>query len=458
MAPPRARTLLLAALGLLAAACDDEPGAAARGVPPLEIPTEAERQAADAYAEAESLLAAGREKQAEPLLRRVVDLSPRHAKALAALSDIDLRRRRFDDAADLLRRLVAVAPDDQTARRKLVEALDGKRDYAGAEAVSRDWTRDARDNSDAWYALGCALHSQGKLEPAAQALKQAASLKASRADVRSRLGLVYLAQGKRADAEAAQRDAVTRDPRFGEAWLRLAEIVDAGGPARRAEAIDAYRRAVQADPARFAAAHAELYRLLRLAGRSDPSAAAEAETEWKVLLRVAGRDMLPWGGLGAPAPEAADPAKEERKLREAVEAKPGDSEARMRFAMFLHRQGDVVRAVDEYAEATLGDAADPRLRAALGAALLVKGDAETAEPQLREALRLDATDQTTWRNLGWALLQLGRDADAVAAFDEALKRFDGDRLARRARGLAKLHQGDLDGGRADLVAAKWLRG
>ncbi len=451
MTSPRARMLLVAAVAVCAAACGDEPGSAGPGVRPLEIPSAAEREASDAYAAAEPLVAAGREKQAEPLLRRVVELAPQHAKALSALSDILLGRRRFDEAAEHLRRLVAISPDDQSARRRLFEALDGMRDPAAAEAMARAWTKEARDSSDAWYALGCALHTLGRLEPAAQALRQAATLKAARADVRSRLGIVYLAQGKRAEAEAAQRDAVARDPRFGLAWLHLARLIDADGAPRRAEAIEAYRRAVAAEPAKFAAAHAELYRLLRL----DPSATSEAESQWKVVLRVTGRDMLPWGGLGAPAAAVADTAKEERRLREAVEASPDDAEARMRFAMFLHRQGDVAKAVDEYAEAALGDPADARIRSALGAALVVNGDPGTAEPQLREALRLDATDQTTWRNLGWALLLLGRDADAVVAFDEALKRFEGDRLARRARGLARLHRGEIDTGAADLAASGW---
>jgi cytochrome c-type biogenesis protein CcmH/NrfG len=71
-------------------------------------------------------------------------------------------------------------------------------------------------------------------------------------------------------------------------------------------------------------------------------------------------------------------------------------------------------------------------------------------------VRLDPSDALSWRNLGWAMVLLGRDADAVGAFDEALKRAPADRLAKRARGIARLHSGDLKAGMDDVAASGWL--
>ena len=452
----RRAALAVLLAGAALSACDEEPATPVEGeVRPLDLPTGAEREAAAKYADAEALLDAGHDAQAEPLLRRVVELCPSHTGALGDLSGILMRRGRPGEAAALLRRLVAAVPGDATARRRLFDAVVAQRDTSSAEAVARNWTKEFQDSSDAWYALGCALHDAGKLDAAVNALKQAATLKGSRADVRSRLGLVYLAQGNIAQAEAAQRDAKERDPNYGDAWLRLGDLLARGGAPRRAETIDAWRHAIQSDPPRFAPLRVDLYRALVLAVREGQAAADEPETEWKSIVRAAGRDMLPWGGLGAPAPQSADSSKEEKALRAAVIADPADARARFRYAMLLHRRGEFVHASDEYAEAAKSDPADARIRSALGAALLAAGDTAAAEPHLREAVRLGPTDQTAWRNLGWTLVLLRRDDDAVAALDTALRLYDGDRLAHRARGLARLHRGDLDAGLAEIVASGW---
>jgi tetratricopeptide (TPR) repeat protein len=447
-----ASVVILAAL----TACDDHADKPAGDVAPLEVPSDAEREAAAKFAEAKALVEAGREKQAEALLRRVVELSPRHPKALALLSEALMKRRAYADAAPYARTLVDVAPDDQTARKRLYDALYGQSDFAGAEEACHAWTKTMRDDSEAWFSLGTALYAGGHLEDSVKALRQAAALKATRADIRSQLGLVLLAQGKLAEAEAAQKDAVQRDPHAGEAWFRLGEVVSRTGPARLPEAIESMRRAVKEDP-KLGYVHLYLYRLLRMAAdEGDASRAEEAEAEWKVVLRIGGRDILKWGGLGSPPSAASDAAKDEKALRAAVVQHPDDAEARYRFALAVHRRGDLAEAANEYAEAILAAPADAKIRAALGAALLAQGDAEHAEPQLREAVRLDATDATSWRNLGWALVELRRDADAMSALDEAMKRRDGDHAAAKARALARMHKGEVDEGLQDIAAAGWI--
>ena len=454
----RVGAALLAALAAAAVAgCEPSQKAREREVMPLDVPSDAEREAAEKLAQAKALLAAGGEKEAEPLLRRVLELSPKNVAALSALSDLLLQRRHFEEAASMLRRLVEGAPEDFGARQRLFEALLARHDFAAAETVARDWKKATSDSSsDACYALGRSLRMQHKLDAAAEVLERAKSLKAARADVRSELGLVLLEQGKLARAEAAQRDAVQRQPKYGEAWVRLADILLRGASPRVPEAVAALRRALDGELARPGAVHVQLYRLLCLLAKSDASKTGDAEGQWRVLLAAAGRDMLPWDGLGAPPAAVPNPAKTERALRDAVIAHPDDAKARLALALFLHRRGDVAGAADEYAEAMLGLPGDSRLRSALGAALLVRGDASTAESQLAQAVRLDSNDQTSWRNLGWSQLLLGRDADAVASFDRALKLFDGDHLARRARGLARMHQGDLDGGLAEVTASGWM--
>jgi len=436
----------------LAVGCGD--GAPSRrGVPTLEEPSPAESEAVRGVAQAEALLDMGDERAAEPLLRRAVELSPRNAKALAALGGLLLKARRFDEATPFLRRYLELVPDDFVQHRALYAALCGRRDFAGAEAAARAWIKTARDFGEPWFALGCALHELGRLDAAATALEQAATRQAARADIRSRLGLVLLAQGKRAEAEAAQRDALQRDPKFVEAWSRLGDVIAAAGPQRYGDAIAAYRRAAQDGGG--GGVRARLFRLLRIVAASDAATAPQADAEWTALLEVAGREMLPSGGLPPHKSAPNDPDRDEKALRAAVVANPDDAPARGRYAVRLHRRGDVEAALPEYAEAARAAPNDAAIRGAYGAALLVHGDAAAARPHLEAASRLDASNVVTARNLGWALLSLGRDAEAVSEYDRALSKSPDDRLARRGRGLAKMHAGDLDGGLKDVVESGW---
>jgi tetratricopeptide (TPR) repeat protein len=452
MASRRARALAAFVLCAAAAACGDE-STTKRAVSPLEPRSAGEAEAAEQFAAAQAFLDAGDDRLAEPVLRRVLDQAPKHAKALAALGDLCFRRRSFEEAVQLLARYVELEPDDFDHRRRLFEAYCGKRDFVGAETAARAWVAHDRDFGEPWYALGCAQHELGKLDAAVKSLEAAGARQSSRGDVRSRLGLVLLAQGKHAAAEAAQRDALQRDPRYVPAWSRLGDLIALAGASRRSEAITAYRRGAQASGS--GAVHARLYRQLRLASAADASRAEEADAEWKTLVAVLGRDMLPFAGLPAPTGEAPDPDREEKALRAAVVASPDDALARARYATCLHRRGDVSRAVEEYAEASRAAPSDASIRAAYGAALLAKGDAGAAVVELSEATKLGRADGTTSRNLGWALLLLGRDADAVLAFDRALALSADDRLSRRARGIARMHAGDLDGGLKDVVDSGW---
>jgi len=260
---------------------------------------------------------------------------------------------------------------------------------------------------------------------------------------------VLLAQGKTSDAEAAQRDALRRDPRFLDAWARLGDVIALAGPSRYLEAVDAYRRASPV----AGGVRARSYRLLRLVAASDASKTADADAEWEALVALAGREMLANGGLDPPATKPADPAREEKDLRAALEARPDDAKTRCKYATLLHRRGDVDDAIAEYAEAAAAAPNDASIRTAYGAALLAKGDPAAAQKELETAVKLDRTNALALRDHGWSLLRLGRFGESVDAFSASLA-VRADRLARLGRGLARLHLGN-DEGLADLAAAGW---
>jgi len=129
----RASACVAAALCLASAACDEKPSRQA--IAPLDAPSAADREAAETFASAQALLDAGDARAAQPLLRRVVELMPKHAKALGALGDVLFAERRWDEASPILKRAVAAAPDYRARRKKLFDSLFAQRDYAGAEAA-----------------------------------------------------------------------------------------------------------------------------------------------------------------------------------------------------------------------------------------------------------------------------------------------------------------------------------
>jgi hypothetical protein len=59
-------------------------------------------------------------------------------------------------------------------------------------------------------------------------------------------------------------------------------------------------------------------------------------------------------------------------------------------------------------------------------------------------------------SLGLVQLRLGHDTDAIKAYEQALPQKPKSAWSRYGLGLAKIHSGQTDAGRADLAAAQAL--
>ncbi len=141
------------------------------------------------------------------------------------------------------------------------------------------------DLPEAHYNLGVARQRQGRLDEAAQCWRRALALRPEFTAARNNLGAALLARGDAAGAAAAHRAALEREPRS------LPGLVGLGNALRRlddfAGAAAAYRRAIEADPA-SAVAHGNLGLTLQDVGEL---AEAEAALRRAVALRPGYAEM-----------------------------------------------------------------------------------------------------------------------------------------------------------------------
>lgn len=205
-------------------------------------------------------------------------------------------------------------------------------------------------------------------------------------------------------AMALYRRAVEQDPEFPMAWAQIGIRYLFGSRSPAPERIDSARVAMD--------------RAIELA----------EDSSYRRLLQ-AGRAVL----LGGDRDQAL------ARLREAVEANPGDALLSFNLALFYSAVGDLVEAVRYMRR---GLALDPlslrRLTLADYYARL--GLYEAAEETLERALELAPDDAAVWQ--GWATLRTlqGRYEDALTAVDSMALRSRGGLLYR---GRAHLWAGDF---------------
>ena len=481
---------------LAATGCgDDEPAKPRRrSVEDLQLPSPEAAEAAEKYRDAQVFLDAKKPHLAEPLLRRVLELTPDDPRVALRLARCVSERGQHAEAVPLLQHALLAAPRNGEIHALLCKSLAQLGDGAATEAAARAWAHSEAGDADAYYFLGTTLYGLGRYDDAIAAFRRAEILKATRADIRSELGLALAASGDLVKAEAKQRDAIDRQPSYAEAWFRLGDVIFRRDPARAAEAVEAMDRAVELEPSNTVA-HLYLFRVTRLAGvKDDDPMHARGEQAWTNVLRLHGRAQTA-AALGAAA--KPDDKASEYSLREQISLHPDDPAPRIQLAHFLHADRRWDEAIDAYQQAIAAGAPGIEPRVHLAAALATQAallmtrraggagggaeasDAATtaaqaadrlraAESTLRAALATaaSATPADTAssvapsvaanRLLAWVLLLAGRDTDAEAACDAVLALAPDDVLAKKLKALARMHRGDVDAGLNEVAALGWL--
>ena len=148
------------------------------------------------------------------LFRRVLESSPEHARALSGLGVTLRTQGRYDEAAELMRRAVALAPDDYVPLVELADLLisrcqdatpSGRCDNASSTDEADRYYRRAYDLAPGSFEVmaryGQALLAAGQYQQALPVLRDALAFSPSSYQINRNLGIAALGAG---DAELAK--------------------------------------------------------------------------------------------------------------------------------------------------------------------------------------------------------------------------------------------------------------
>lgn len=216
--------------------------------------------------------------------------------------------------------------------------------------------------------------------------------------------------------------------------------LDAG---RLDDALDAFSRAAEDDPAR-AEAHNNKGVVLRRLGRPDDAADA-----FRIAIELAPNHAAAHCNLGNALIDLGRPGDAVPLFEEAIRLAPDYADAIFNLGNAKRAAGDNISAAEQY-RAALGVAPNHRDAANnLGLVLAEVGQADAALAAFDLVLRADPGDAGILGNKGNLLRQLGRFDDALACFGRGLEAAPGDFRLLGNRALTLQHRGALD----DAIAA-----
>jgi superkiller protein 3 len=191
----------------------------------------------------------GRFDQATEAYKKTLELDPDFGPTRAALINVQFKRGDLDGALAVARQLVQSAPGNGEAQLKLGELLLRKQDYAGAVAPLEKATQLLTGSADANYYLGRAYHFTNRIKDALGPYRRAAELAPSNLEYRSTYGLV-LGINEQYEAAAAELQKVVATPGYKDSagYTNLGWVYRNMRPQKTAEAIAAYKKALELDP------------------------------------------------------------------------------------------------------------------------------------------------------------------------------------------------------------------
>ncbi len=161
---------------------------------------------------------------AEQLLRDQLRQDPDDIAALRMLAELAARLGRFPDARLLLERALEIAPGFTAARHHLAIVLYRQQRSVEALAVLETLLEADPDNP-AYRSLKAAVFAAvGELDSAAQDFAALLAERPNQPKLWMSYGHALKTVGRQAEAVTAYREAISRDPRLGEAWWSLANL------------------------------------------------------------------------------------------------------------------------------------------------------------------------------------------------------------------------------------------
>jgi len=363
-----------------------KPGiAGAAGAGPRSISAE---QAMDM---ARKVHGAGKIAAAEKMYRELLKAQPENAEALHLLGVCAYQRRRHQEGVDLIRRAIALAPEQASFHSN----------------------------------LGAVLRDMGQLEAARESLEQAVSLDANLADAHTNFGALKLREGDLAGAQGCFEEAIRLRPTFAEAYFNLGNTLRQLGHMSEAEA--ALNKALELKPrsAEILASLGHFYMELR-----NP-AGAVAAFQKSVALRPSNVDTQM--ALAGALRRAGEMAMAEGIFRRLVEKHPDVLEVKVGLANLLREMSRIDEALPYYKEAVETKPDQAEFHHNYGVALQNLGQLTEAEEQYRAAIALKPNMAGTYRQLtACRKFKAGEDQPLIDAMEQLLAK------SRRAHDQSEL--------------------
>ncbi|MDR7375977.1 putative PEP-CTERM system TPR-repeat lipoprotein [Rhodoferax ferrireducens] len=362
-------------------------------------------------------LADRRGQAAETLrwLEKANDIAgPRELRPGISLVELHLRNRAPTLALDAAKRLYAKAPDNLSALLMYGRAQLANGDVEGAKSTFSGATRFADFNAPQQTEIAALQMAANNVAGAAYSLEKALS---SRPEFLPALALmtdVELRQGTPAKAEQRARQVLALAPKRAIGYSLLGDVAQARG--QTAAAIDAYRKAHQAEPS-----SETLLRLFRaLSSQDGGKPALQLGEQW---VKSRPQDLLVRRALADAYARNGSYAAARVNYESLVQALPDDAEVLNNLANVLLRLKDP-SAVAMAERALVKDPSNANAIDTLGWALFRGGQAEQADRALqllRDARLREPANPSIRYHLAAVLAQSGRKTEARDEVEAALK-------------------------------------
>ncbi len=170
----------------------------------------------------------GASEEAERLALDVLELAPGRTRALCVLYEIRKAEGKPEAALALIRRVVALEPNNFWATNELTLLLLGRGNVAEAERHARNAVRMAPENAQSHYLMGMVLTEANRPAIGEYHYYRALELSGAREPVvLANLALCLKNQGKMAEARALYEESLTAGPQNVHALLGLARLEEA---------------------------------------------------------------------------------------------------------------------------------------------------------------------------------------------------------------------------------------
>ncbi|HVZ06401.1 tetratricopeptide repeat-containing sulfotransferase family protein [Rhodopila sp.] len=361
---------------------------------------------------------AGRLEEAATAYQGLLARDPTHLDALIHLGVLRLSQGAAPAAETLLRRAVAAAPQSAIAQSAVALANLGSalqaqaRHGEAADQLRRALALDP-GMTDARFALAACLQAEQRIDDAVDAYHTLLQYAPDHPEGHFGLATLLVGIGRRGEAETQYRAALAADPDFAEASLGLGRLLARG--ASLPEAVACFRQALDVDPDYLEARLALADALTMLRQHT------EARAAYRAVLAAEPDNVAALNGIGTILGQERKDAEAAAHYRAILARHPSDTDAMGGLATALKNLGEPAEAL-----ALIGRilAIQPDHAAALGlrgAVLAETGAIPEAQAAFRRALSL-APDRTDLAYHLTEIARVRRDDEVIARLEDMLSR------------------------------------